>query len=70
MSDEADVANDHMEKELALLITAARTTQALPPSRTCLNCGDPVEGGRRFCSKDCQEDSELRVRQRRASGER
>lgn len=70
MADEADVANDHIEKELAMRISAARRITLVPQSTTCLNCDDPVSGGRRYCSKDCQEDNELRIRQRRMSGER
>jgi hypothetical protein len=69
MADEADVANDHIEMELAMRISAARRIVAVPQSTTCLNCEDPVSGGKRYCSKDCQEDDELRARKRRLSGD-
>ena len=69
MADEADVANDHIEMELAMRIKAARRIQPIPKSMSCLNCDEPVAGGLRFCSKDCQVDDEHRVRQLRRSGE-
>ncbi|PPC91866.1 MAG: hypothetical protein CTY34_01990 [Methylobacter sp.] len=28
----------------------------------CLNCGDPIDGGRRWCDNDCRDDWARRER--------
>lgn len=74
MMDEIDSAQDHMEKELAQSIErvrAAASRDAAHFSRgACLNCDEPVEGSRKFCSTDCAEDHEHRARQLKRLGVR
>ncbi len=58
MADEADKANDHMERELAIRIKAARSVKAVETTGHCFFCGEDVGAGVRFCSKDCADDYE------------
>ncbi len=67
MADEADLANDHTEKELEQRIAAARRKRPFARLTTCMNCGDPIQTGR-YCSKDCVEDDEARLRHLRRNG--
>lgn len=67
MSDIIDDANDHVERELALRIQAARGV-VHQHSPECLNCGDPSLPGSSYCCKDCRDDDEKRKRQLRIQG--
>lgn len=67
MPDDADLANDHMEKELEQRIAAARREKPMGRPSACVNCGDPIQQGR-SCSKDCAEDDEARIRHLRRNG--
>jgi RNA polymerase-binding transcription factor DksA len=40
--DEIDMANDHIERELAQSLAAARAVKPTPVYLHCLNCGEPV----------------------------
>lgn len=55
--DEVDVANDYAERYVAAGV-AAVVNQAPVAVATgvCLECDEPVEPGRRWCSKDCATD--------------
>lgn len=66
--DEADLAQDHIEKTLALQIAQARAKAAQQPSGECLNCGEPLGEGRRYCNSECREDFEAREKGRQRSG--
>ena len=68
MPDEADLANDHLERELEQRILDVQRAKPLPPAIECLNCGETVKTGRRYCDDACREDAELRDRQQRRSG--
>jgi predicted nucleic acid-binding Zn ribbon protein len=68
VADEADKANDHMERELALRIRAARSVQAVDTTGACFFCGEDVGSGVRFCSKDCADDWEREHEIRRKQG--
>lgn len=67
--DEIDVANDHIERELAQSLAAVRAAKPAPVYRHCLNCGEPVSG-RAYCSAECAEDGEHRARQNKRAGVR
>lgn len=67
MPDEADLANDHLERELEQRILDVQRSKPLPPSTDCLNCGEPVSL-KRYCSKECAEDDEARTRHMRRAG--
>lgn len=59
MADEADIAQARMEHEEN--IRRARTcTFEIAESDTCMNCGEPTTGGRRWCDMDCRIDWEKR----------
>ena len=66
--DEADLANDHLQRELEQRILDVQRAKPLPPSTECLNCGETVTLGRRYCSKDCAEDDEARTRHMKRAG--
>lgn len=67
MTDEIDTANEHIERELAQRINAARNPKPMPRNTECLNCGERVEVGR-FCCKECADDHEHRARQLKRMG--
>ena len=61
MSDDVDLAQDHIEREEAM----RRKYKATPkleaePTGECLNCYEPVSLDMRWCDKDCQEDWQKR----------
>ena len=64
--DEADIANEYMERDLALRIAAARgKRQAMGPEE-CGQCGEPIPMARRQLGLvvciDCARDNERGAR--------
>ena len=61
MSDEADLAQDHMERE-DMVRRKYKQVPVLEADITgeCLNCYEPVGFGMRWCDKNCQEDWQKR----------
>lgn len=59
MSDIADRAQDHMEREEALVLAAGRKPPGPARDGHCLNCGAAVE--HLFCDSDCRLDYEART---------
>ncbi len=63
MSDEADIAQAHMELEEAM-----RRKYNKPPefevdaTGKCLNCFEPLSRGKRWCDPECHEDWDSRRR--------
>ena len=73
MSDDADLAGDRQETELARAIAAARRRPAVEAAEIteCVNmCGEKPRAGSKFCSPACLHDYELRERIRRRQGVR
>jgi hypothetical protein len=67
MADEADVANDNADRILESILKNGRQqaeTHIKPrPDGGCFNdCGDPAMAGAAFCSKECAEDVEKRMK--------
>lgn len=64
MSDEADLANDQVEKALAQSIRQiAAGVERIPYTGRCHNCGADLynhEKQRRWCDDDCRDDWQLR----------
>lgn len=60
--DEADIAQDHIKKTLALQIAQARVPFSRKHIGECLNCGERLTDGRRYCDEDCRADSKRRER--------
>lgn len=61
MSDDADLSQDRMEKEDALRRKyAPANTLEVDATGACLNCGELVPSGVRWCDKDCQDDWQKR----------
>lgn len=68
MSDDADIANDRRDEELARAIEARRLEGAKKPpvlvsTGECLNeCGEKCMPNSHFCSADCTADFDSRSR--------
>jgi len=62
MPDDADNAQDHVERELAVALRIRRPVPA--PTGCCLWCDEPAPG-RAYCSSECREDAEQAARFRR-----
>lgn len=61
MADEADLAQDHIEREDAFRKKYRDASKLeVDPTGECLNCYEPVGYGARWCDKDCQEDWQKR----------
>lgn len=59
--DDLDKAQDHMEREEAMRRKYTNTNYLeAEPVKACLNCGEPLAEGLRWCDKDCQTDWEKR----------
>ena len=67
MPDDADMANDHIEKELVQRIAAARRTQPIGQPTSCMNCGEPIQLGR-YCDTSCRDDYDVRSRNLKRAG--
>lgn len=61
MSDEIDMAQDHIEREeeMRRKYRKAATLEAQPVG-ACLNCGESLKGNERWCDRHCQEDWQKR----------
>lgn len=72
MSDIADVTDDRTEREMELLIAAARrppAEESEAPSGECANgCGTPALAGGHHCSKECADDHFARKQLRKRQG--
>jgi len=72
MSDLADDTDARTERELELLIAAARRPALLvsdAPTGECYNgCGDPPMAGGNYCSKECADDSMKRINIKKRQG--
>jgi hypothetical protein len=61
MSDEADLAQEHIEREEVLRKKYNRKpVMEADVTGECLNCYEPVGLGMRWCDKYCQEDWQKR----------
>lgn len=58
--DEADIAQDHIEKTLAQQIAQVRAKAQRPHMGECLNCGERLTNSRRYCDEFCRDDAERR----------
>jgi hypothetical protein len=65
--DEADLANDHIEKEMALRLKTMRHA-TLPFKGTCYDCDEELQAPKRFCDADCRDMYERRVAAARRNG--
>lgn len=66
MSDEADLADEHTEREMAIRRKSIDTKPEFEPTGECLNCSEPLAEGARWCDKNCQLDflNDLKRRKR------
>lgn len=57
--DIADKAQQHIEREHALALAAARSRKTGPEATgECLWCGEPLDDDRRWCDAGCRDDWE------------
>jgi predicted nucleic acid-binding Zn ribbon protein len=66
--DDIDKAQAHIEKHLALQVEQARASATRYPIGECINCGERLTDGRRYCDGDCRDEFEHRERQLRRTG--
>mgnify|MGYP003680155125 FL=1 len=61
MADEADVANDHVQKTLDLTMRSVNTNVPKNDTGECIWCGSAIKekDGRRWCSLECRQDHQL-----------
>lgn len=59
MSDEADMAQLHIEREVEIALKA-RKNETVEATGLCLNCDTPLAAGHRWCDQDCLIDWEKR----------
>ena len=64
--DDADAADLTVEQHLNRAL--ARRHATLPAVGQCYSCAEPVEGGARFCDRDCLDDYERAEKARRMNG--
>lgn len=67
IADASDLATAHEEllRESALQL---RKASAPEPCGACLNCGEPLEPGLRWCDTDCRDDWEAVLRRQGERG--
>ena len=60
MADEADVANDHVQKTLDLTMRSINTDVPKNDTGECIWCSEPIkDDGRRWCSTECRNEHQL-----------
>jgi RNA polymerase-binding transcription factor DksA len=61
MVDEADVANDELERQLEKTLKSVDTKIPTNDTNKCIWCGEPIQesDNRRWCSIECRNDHEL-----------
>ena len=61
MADEADIANDHVQKTLDLTMRTINTKVPENDKRICIWCEGKIKekDGRRWCSLECRQDHQL-----------
>jgi hypothetical protein len=64
MSDIADDAQAHIEREMSGLLARRKPSGPIATGR-CLNCDEIVSDERRWCDKDCHSDWDKTTRARR-----
>lgn len=64
MSDEADLTSERMELEAEIQrkYSNKQALQEYAPTGFCLNCGDKVPEGFRWCDVSCRNDHQARQR--------
>lgn len=56
MTDEVDLANDFAEASLAHALAMIGKGKEAEETGHCLNCGEPVKPGHRWCDIFCRND--------------
>ena len=64
--DIIDQANDLIEREMQARL-ASRRPAPLPPTGDCYNCGEILEGDRRWCDADCRDEYDRRARRQKSA---
>lgn len=69
MSDTSDIidrANVVADLNLNIALAAASSKRPVAePTGFCLNCGEPLSDGKRWCNPECREDWEVRTCRKR-----
>ena len=61
MADEADLANDELEKQLKRTLDSIDTKIPTNDTGKCIWCDSPIKekDGRRWCSIECRDEHQL-----------
>ncbi len=59
MSDDADIASEHIELSRLAAIEACRHRPTILAKGSCWFCDEPLMRGQKFCDRDCAEDYEV-----------
>ena len=63
--DEVDIAERATEALMAARLAQVRERKdEAPHTGHCLNCGEPLPAGRRWCDADCRDEWEARNEKR------
>lgn len=63
MADDIDLTQNNLEMEEELRKRyASKPVMEAPSIGKCLNCGTKLDGDKRWCDKDCQDDWTKRQR--------
>lgn len=58
MADDADITQERLEREMAVLL-ARRRAAGPAPAGACLWCGEPLRYPLRWCGVECRDEWEL-----------
>ena len=61
MADEADIANDELERQLNTTLKYINTDIPTNDTKECIWCGESIkqDDGRRWCSIECRNEHEF-----------
>lgn len=62
MADDADMSQDRAEREEALRRRYTEVKPTLPATGKCYNCGEELEGEKRWCDAACRDDWHHRLK--------
>ena len=68
MADDADITQDRMEAEAAIIARQVRKPAMPKPNGRCLYCDDPAGDHQHFCSTECSQDWQREQSIKRAQG--
>jgi hypothetical protein len=68
--DDADIAQDRIDADLAYRLAQRKPVPSLPPSETCRNCERPLPVERQacgYCDEECRDEDEYIAERQKAN---